>query len=109
MTRTPQIFLALGLFGLSGCDNPAQTVADWFWPSSAAPWEEVDAVYYPDKENLWNYERRRNVGSLADCRTWVRAEAMRFNDPILQRGDYECGVGRLGGAGGVDVYRLSVR
>ena len=109
MTRPPQIFLALGLFGLSGCDNPAQTATNWFWPSSPAPWEEVDAVYYPDKEDLWNYERRRNVGSLADCRTWVHAEAMRFNDPVLQRGDYECGVGRVEGAGDVDVYRLTVR
>ena len=88
--------------------DPATNVASWFWSSSAAPWEEVDAVYYPNRNNL-TVHGRRDVGSVENCRAWVRAEAVRRNDSGLKRGDYECGVGRLGTLGSIDVYRLTVR
>ena len=95
--KTVAVVVALALVSLSGCDNPASTVANWFWPNSAAPWEEVDAVYYPNKYDLTVYQLGRDVGSLENCRAWVGAKAVRYNDPNLERGDYECGVGRLSG------------
>ena len=89
--------------------DPAKNVADWFWSSSAAPWEEVDAIYYPNRYNLTVHRSRQDVGSVEHCRAWVNAEAARRNDPDLKRGDYECGIGRLGTFGSIGVYRLTVR
>ncbi len=107
--KTVAIGAVLVLFSLSGCDNPVPTVANWFWPNSAAPGEEVDAVYYPNKYDLTVHQRGRDVGSLENCRAWVGAVAVRHNDPNLERGDYECGVGRLRTIGDLDVYRITVR
>ena len=107
--KTVTIAVALALVGLSGCDNPASTAANWFWPDSAAPWEDVDAVYYPNKYDLTVHQIGRDVGSLENCRAWVGAKAVRYNDPNLERGDYECGVGRLRTFGDLAVYRITVR
>jgi hypothetical protein len=108
-SKAVAIGAALALLSLSGCDNPASTVANWFWPTSAAPWEEVIAVYYPNKHDLTVHQLARNVGSLENCRAWVGAKAARYNDPNLERGDYECGVGRLRTIGDLLMYRLTVR
>ena len=108
-SKTVVIGAAVALFSLSGCDNPASTVANWFWSTSAAPWEEVDAFYYPNKYDLTVHQRGIDGGSLENCRAWVGAKAVLYNDPNLERGDYECGVGRLRTIGDLVVYRITVR
>jgi hypothetical protein len=99
--------LGLIVWGVLG--NPTQTIAGWIWPHSPAPWEGVDAFYYPDKSNLTVSINNRDVGGLAQCRIWVSSAAVKQNDPQLERGDYECGVGYLDSQGSVNSYRLTVR
>jgi hypothetical protein len=89
--------------------SPGETVANWFWPNEPAPWEDVDAVYYPDRNNLYSDIKQPHVGSLARCREWVHAQAAFTGDPDLERGDYECGVGFLRSLGDLSVYRLTLR
>lgn len=101
------VVLLVGAWFLLG--DPPGTVAGWFWPEDAAPWERVDAFYYPDRGNLLIDQRRQDVGSVDGCREWVRLAAAANNDPSLARGDYECGVGFLRSLGDVGVYRLTVR
>ena len=55
--------------------TPASDVASWIWGDRPAPWETVDAFYYPNRNNLSHDERRLNVGSLDACRAWVAATA----------------------------------
>jgi len=89
--------------------DPQRDVADWFWPATAAPWESVDAFYYPDRGNLTVHQERRGLDSIKECRVAVRTMALEFNDIALIRGDYECGVGELEGRqfGGITVYRIT--
>ena len=87
--------------------TPSTTIANLFWASDAAPWESVDAFYYPDKNNLTTHVSKSGFKNLVECRDWVDAEARRNNDPYLMRGDYECGVGFLRYSGDLKVYRLT--
>jgi hypothetical protein len=73
--------------------NPVETIAGWFWPESAAPWENVHAFYYPDRNDLTSDERQLNIGSVEACRDWVDEQASKIGDKSMTRGDYECGVG----------------
>jgi hypothetical protein len=87
----------------------ASDVAGLIWGHQPAPWESVDAFYYPDRYNLGRSERGVNVGGLEACRAWVARAAAQLNDPQIRRGDYECGVGYLRDFGGVRVYRVTTR
>lgn len=89
--------------------NPKKDLASWFWSESAAPWEQVDAVYYPDRSDLSEYEIRRDVGGLDACRDWAYFRAENNDDGNFQRGDYECGIGKLDAWEGMTVYRITVR
>lgn len=90
--------------------SPKQGVANLFWADDATPWETVDAFYYPNKANLTVDVRRLGLGSVDECRSWARAQAMRHNDHMLMRSSYECGVGYLETfGGGLRVYRRTVR
>jgi len=84
-------------------------VANWFWSDGPAPWETVDPIYYPNKNDLTVYEAGGSMESLGDCRAWVYAEAIKRGDPMLERGDYECGVGYLRSFGSLGVYRMTLR
>lgn len=97
----------LALWALLG--SPNADIAGLFWPSGPAPWEQVDALYYPDRRRLSDHRMARGVGSLDACRAWVRAMAEANDDRGLSRGDYECAVGKLRDWGGVGVYRVTVR
>jgi hypothetical protein len=101
------IIIGLALWFLFG--TPVRTIANWFWPDSAAPWEEVDAFYYPNRYDLTEHQQVLAVGSVDNCRTVVYAIAAGRDDPRLERGDHECGVGDAGDLGGIRVYRLTVR
>ena len=90
---------------LAGCD-----VAGFFWPDRPAPWEHVDPIFYPNRNDLSRHELGPRVDNLEACRAWIYAEAVRRGDPSLKRGTFECGVGskqRL--ADGTRVYRITVR
>ena len=89
--------------------SPQDDVAGWFWPKGPAPWEEVDAFYYPDRYNLSISINHYNVETVENCRDWAYAEATFRRDPKMMRGDYECGVGQLEKFGSITVYRLTVQ
>jgi hypothetical protein len=89
--------------------SPVSDLADWVWPSSPAPWERVDAHYYPDAGDRSAYESRLDVGDLEACREAATQMAARRGDPQMQRGAYECGVGHVGRTAGVKVYRVTVK
>lgn len=89
--------------------NPADSLAGLFWAGSPAPWEKVDAFYYPNRHNLSVHRTALNVGSLDGCRSWVQAMAEANADPGVRRGDYECGVGKLQEIGDLTMYRITVR
>lgn len=104
------IVIILGLWFAFGDLNT--TIADWFWSETPAPWEDVDAFFYPNKSDLSKFEMQPNVGSLESCRSWVSAKANFINDPKMQRSDYECGVGRNDEKSkqwGANVYRITPR
>lgn len=101
------IFLGIAVWFVIG--DPPKTAANWFWDEGPAPWESVDAYYYPNRSDLTVHEMAEDVGDLDDCRTWVRSQASLRGDPGLARGDYECGVGRTDSAYGFNVYRITAR
>jgi hypothetical protein len=89
--------------------HPGKTIASWLWPNSVAPWENVHAFYYPDRDSLAVDKRRVNIGSLAACRAWVEEQFEVAGDPRMQRGDYECGIGCDEMDGDMFLCRLTVR
>ena len=95
------IWLALG--------DPKNDLARWLWQESVAPWEQVDAFYYPDRRNLQVDERMLDVGSLENCRMLVRMSASARGDPELRHGAYDCGIGFVRNSGGLRLYRNRVR
>lgn len=101
------ILAAIGLWFLFG--QPAKTVANWLWGSDAAPWETVDAFYYPDANNLAIVNIVSDFDSVQACRDWVYSAAAANGDVGLERGDYECGVQKLDTYMGMLVYRTTVR
>jgi hypothetical protein len=101
------IMIAIALWFLFG--DPKKVMANWFFESEAAPWETVDAFYYPSKMDLSIVETMTNFESVDACRSWVYIKAAVNNDSSMERGDYECGVGFLESSYGLSVYRLTVR
>jgi hypothetical protein len=99
----------LGFMVWTVLGSPIQTVTGWIWPHSPAPWEAVDAFYYPNKSNLAVSLENHDVGGLAQGRTRASSAAAKQDDPQLERGDYECGVGYLTSQRSLNRYRLTVR
>ena len=84
-------------------------IANWFWEYEAAPWETVDAFYYPDQNDLSKFQQILGLGSVDVCRNAVRSMAASYGDPNLTMGDYECGIEVIDNLGGIDIYRTSTR
>jgi hypothetical protein len=103
------LLVAIVIGGWFGFGNPKNTVAGCFWGSDPAPWEVVDAFYYPDRHNLSQSQRAMDVGGLDQCRAWVSRMASRNGDPRVTRGDYECAFGFVEKLGDVSVYRQTAR
>src|SRR3990167_1073093 len=93
----------LGLIAWFVFGSPVQTLANSFWPEDAAPWETVDAFFYPNREDLALNDAVYGLSDLASCQRWARDQAMKYQDPLFQRTDYECGVGKVDDLGGVGV------
>ena len=90
--------------------NPSRDIADWFWGYDAAPWEQVDAFYYPDRTDLRKYKSAPNVGSMDACRGWVRSTARMHDDPNLRLGDYMCAINpRFDETLNMNIYRTKDR
>ena len=96
---------AILLLFLAGCD----TAADMVGGDDAAPWETVDAYFYPDRSNLEKFERQDGLESVDACKMWVNAAAARANDSSIRRGDYQCGVGESDSLAGMKIYRVVVK
>jgi hypothetical protein len=101
------ILIVIGLWFLLG--DPPNTVANTFWEHDAAPWETVDAYYYPDRSNLSIFQKMPGLKSVDDCRAWVRLSAALNNDMGFIRGDFECGIEVVDTFAGISVYRTTVR
>lgn len=104
----PFLLLAiLGVWLLFG--DLGRRMADWFYPNDAAPWENVIGYYYPARQNLTAHVRSPELGGMDACRDWAAAQAMRYGDPGLRRGTYECGVGLIEEFGDMAVFRLTIQ
>jgi hypothetical protein len=101
---TPLIVLSYFIFG-----TPISDFSNFVWPNSPAPWEQVDAFYYPSRSNLTAHQEAYDVKSLDGCRAWVATQARSQDDPRLSRGDYECAIGKIKDFGGLTVYRITTR
>ena len=101
------ILVAVVLFFVFG--SPGKIAADMLWQNDAAPWEKVDAFYYPNKADLTDFIAVRDLESVQECRDSVLAMAAAIGDPGLTRGDYECGIGRIKDFGGMGMYRVTTR
>jgi hypothetical protein len=96
------VFVLWILFG-----HPLNFIAGIFWPESNAPWENVDAYYYPNASNLSDWKSQMDIGSVQACRDWVEGSAAIMGDVDLRRGDYECGVG-CKTRDGLNICRLTI-
>lgn len=101
--------IVLGLIAWALVGKPSRDIADWLWGNSPAPWETVDAFYYPNKSNLYRDSRAIGLKSVEECRQWVNQQARANGDPQLIAGSYECGVGFLETWQGLRVYRATLR
>ena len=107
MWRYALVGVLLGGWGLLG--DPKNDVANLFWPDTPAPWETVDAVYYPNRSDLSFYEREAGFENLDECRDWAVGLALQNSDDGMRVGDYECGFGFLRDWGDLKVYRNTTR
>ncbi len=89
--------------------NPLSAVADLFYSTAPAPWEEIDLIYYPDKLDPSINKITSDLGSLAECRTWARHQADQQDDPRMGRGRYECRTVSARLFGSQHNYRLSLQ
>jgi hypothetical protein len=97
---------SLGLWLAFG--DPPKATADLFWPQSEAPWESVDAFFYPDKGNRIEAKVQRGLDSVQACRQWVDQQVA----TAAGRGaiDYRCAVGADFDAElGISLPRIVVR
>ena len=70
--------------------------------------QQVDAFYYPDRNDLTSHEFFPNVGSIDACRKVVYQAAARNNDPLMKAGDYECGINPTGRKfGDITIYETT--
>ncbi|WP_141245827.1 hypothetical protein [Mesorhizobium sp. WSM3862] len=104
----PMLFLlGIGAWFLFG--DPGKTVANWWWPNDAAPWETVDAFYYPNVGDLSIVQQKHGLKDVQACRDWVSAAAYIARDPMMTHSDYECGLGKPKDYQGMmNVYRATV-
>jgi hypothetical protein len=89
--------------------EPLTHVANLFYGSGPAPWEEIDLVYLPDKRSPSVNEITSDLGNLEGCRTWARHMAVQQDDLRMERGSYECRTVSASLFGSKRSYRLSLQ
>ncbi|MFD2207223.1 hypothetical protein [Kiloniella antarctica] len=97
----------IALWALLG--SPKKDLANFLFEDDAAPWEEVVAFYYPDASNLSKHQEVSGLSDASECRAVIRRLASHNDDPMVLRGDYECGIGRLESYGAMQVFRITTR
>lgn len=89
--------------------DPVTSVANLFYSTGPAPWEEVDLIYFPDRRVPAVSESTPDLGSLEECRTWARHRAVEHDDRDMQRGAYACKTASERLFSSRRVYRLSLK
>ena len=89
--------------------DPPNNVANWFWKADAAPWETVDAFYYPDESDLEVFIVGYGKKTVEQCRDWVYLKAAEYQDWGIKRGDYECAIEPIDSIGSLVIYRATTR
>ncbi len=104
----PFIVGALILWAIFG--SPMHDLAEWFYKYKPAPWEKVDAIYYPDNDNRAKHSIAAGLSSLDECRTWANSQASADNDPYFIRSSYLCWIGKTNEEfAGMQVYRTNAK
>lgn len=102
------VFIGLILWAVFG--SPKKDVANWFYDYKPAPWETIDAFYYPDNNNLSKHSVAYGINSLDECRRWASGQAAANNDPYFTRSSFLCWIGKTGEEfAGMKVYRTNAR
>lgn len=101
--------IVVGVIGWIIFGTPAKDIANWFWKYDAAPWETVDLFFYPDRNDLSQYDVFRGLADVAECRNMIGAAQNKYRGQFSGSYDYECGVGYLERFGSMSVYRTTVR
>lgn len=101
------IILSFVIWAVVG--SPLKDIANMIWKSDAAPWETVDAYYYPHRYNLGHFIMQPGLENVDACRVWVFKQARSYNDSSIVQGDYECGIQKLENLNGLSVYRTTVK
>lgn len=104
-----QVVVLVGIGAWFYFGHPLATLANIIWREHAAPWEQVDAAYYPSRHDLTVSETEFNVGSVRACRQWVYARAAANGDERMRVGDYECGIGPRPHYALGTIYRVTVQ
>lgn len=99
----------VGVVGWFTLGSPITTLTKTLWSDRPAPWETVDAFFYPDKANLSVHTAISGFKNLDDCRSWAKDQASAIGDGTMKRSDYECGIGKLQSFGELTMYRLTAR
>ena len=115
MLRRAVLALAIAGLAVASFGNPERHIADLFWSDDAAPWENVTAVYTPDRSEPRKIQITEAVFTdVAACRDHVMELAAEKGDPDLQKGSFECAVGFYPDKSAADStvsgdYRLIIR
>ncbi len=102
------IVIAVILWAIFG--SPKKDIANWFYEYEPAPWETVDAFYYPNNNNLTKHSAAYGLKSLDECRRWAFGQAAADNDSYFSRSSYLCWIGRTNEEfAGMKVYRTNAK
>ena len=101
--------IIIGLSAWFVLGSPLKTIANTLWHDTAAPWEKVDAFFYPNRSDLSVHIAKRDLRSVDECRNWVKSQAIAIGDLDMSRSDYECGVEKIQDFGDMAMYRLTLR
>jgi hypothetical protein len=103
-------FIAIGMILWAIFGSPKKDLANWLYEYEPAPWETVDAFYYPDNNNLAKHSAAYGLKSLDECRKWVSGQAAAYNDPNFSRSSYLCWIGKTDEEfAGMKIYRTNAR
>ena len=100
--------IVAGLFAWFALSNPKQDIADVIWPKSPAPWEQVDAYYYPYRDQTQQSHSAFHFQSVKDCRDWIEGKALEYGDTNPGEGAWRCAIGEYDKMSEQQTYRLTL-
>lgn len=102
------LIIAIGV-GWAVIGEPKKDIANWFWPSDAAPWESVDLYFYPDRRNLEHFDRITGLKNVEACQRMVNVVHARYPSVPWSNVDYECAIEQIDTLVTIPVYRVTTR